>query len=165
VGAADYWDVVRQRVLELYRLEPDRDKIILRHLVLPGHFECCTRPVLEWVARELPGIKVSLNCDYLVMPAARRQGSLGRFLSAEEKTQAQALAERLGLRLTRPAPLSTVPGAASPAPAGGTSVVELVIDPSGNVFIRHPVRGIMELAAALQAEGERQPGSFSNSGN
>ncbi len=151
LGAADYWEVVRNRLRELYQSMPDRNRIILRHLVLPGHVECCTRPALDWVARELPGIKVSLNLDYLVMPAARGHGSLGRFLAADEKAAATALANELGLRLTRPASLqafAAYPGAAAPAQS-----IELVISPSGELFIRHPVRGIMELAAAIQADG------------
>ncbi|MFA7231969.1 MAG: radical SAM protein [Victivallaceae bacterium] len=34
--------------------------VIIRHLALAGHVECCTRPVLEWVAANCPEFPVSI---------------------------------------------------------------------------------------------------------
>jgi putative pyruvate formate lyase activating enzyme len=46
--------------------------LIVRHLVMPGHLECCTRPVLTWLAANYPKVPVNLMTVYLPSgPAAR----------------------------------------------------------------------------------------------
>ncbi len=39
--------------------------LIVRHLLLPGHFDCCYRPIVDWIARDLPGAKFSIRDGYL----------------------------------------------------------------------------------------------------
>jgi len=159
-GAPDYRDVVRARLRELYALAPE--KILLRHLVLPGHVECCTRPALEWVAAELPGVRVSLKQDYLVMPAARSDPDLSRFLSDAEASLAERIARSLEVRFaaTNAAPLVAVapppPCGDEPSGPGGDERgfdAELVIAPDGKVFLRHPTRELTALAACLAGPG------------
>jgi len=147
-GAGDYWDVVRVRLLEL-----PRARTIVRHLALPGHFDCCTRPALQWLARELPGARVSLRLDYLVMPAARADPRLGRFLSADEARQALDFAGSLGLNLVAQTPPAEPPG---DGPASGIEV-EMVISPEGGIYLRHPTREAAALARGLKG-GPEPPG-------
>lgn len=64
----------------------------VRHLVMPGHLECCTRPCLAWLAQHLPSARVN------VMPAffPFRGGTNTRWpqLDDEERERArQALVE------------------------------------------------------------------------
>jgi len=59
-----------------------RSRLILRHLALPGHLECCTRPVLQWAATHLDA-PVHLMCSY-VPPRDGAEGELGRALSESE---------------------------------------------------------------------------------
>lgn len=75
----------------------ERSRLILRHLVLPGHFECCARPVLEWAAAHLDA-PVHVMCNY-VPPAGCAEGDLGRFLTDAEIEEALACARDLGLDL------------------------------------------------------------------
>ena len=35
-------------------------RIIIRHLALSGHFDCCTKPVLEWIAANCPEAPVAI---------------------------------------------------------------------------------------------------------
>ncbi len=60
-GMPDYWQVVTAAIRRVWR---QGDRLIVRHLLMPGHFACCTEPVLTWLA-ELPGIEVSLLTQYL----------------------------------------------------------------------------------------------------
>lgn len=39
--------------------------LIVRHLLLPGHFECCYLPLVEWMKTHLPRAKFSLRDGYL----------------------------------------------------------------------------------------------------
>ena len=71
-------------------------RLLVRHLLMPGHFDCCTRPALEWLAT-LPGVEVSLLTQYVAPPQAR--GELADELTADEVVRARELAEALGLQI------------------------------------------------------------------
>ena len=92
-GMPDYWAVVTANIR---RVRAAGRRVIVRHLLMPGHLECCTRPVLAWLARD-PGIEVSLLTQY-VAPAHAR-GELARNLHTAEIAAARALAHAYGLRL------------------------------------------------------------------
>lgn len=94
-GMPDYWRVVTGAI---ERVQAQGSRLIVRHLLMPGHWECCTRPVLTWLAQQ-PSVEVSLLTQY-VAPAHVR-GDLARPLAAEEVGQAKALAAELNLRLVR----------------------------------------------------------------
>lgn len=92
-GMPDYWNVVTgciQRVWE------KGERVIVRHLLMPGHYTCCTVPVLHWLA-EHPGIEVSLLTQYLAPAHAR--GELASALDSAEIKEAFALAKNLNLQL------------------------------------------------------------------
>jgi putative pyruvate formate lyase activating enzyme len=48
-----YWDTVTNNLRLLYEWEED---FVIRHLIMPNHVECCTKPVLDWIARNMPEI-------------------------------------------------------------------------------------------------------------
>ena len=77
----------------------ENSRLIVRHLLLPGHVECCWAPVAEWLAAELPGVKVSLRCGFWPAWHARRHPELSRPPSAEECARAHEIARDLRLRL------------------------------------------------------------------
>ncbi len=35
--------------------------LIVRHLLMPGHLECCWKPVAQWIASRIPGTRVNLR--------------------------------------------------------------------------------------------------------
>ncbi|MEM5793413.1 MAG: radical SAM protein [Candidatus Aenigmatarchaeota archaeon] len=74
--------------------------LVIRHLVLPNHFECCTKPILEWISRNL-GKKVIVN----LMDQYRPHWNAFRFeeikepLKYEEFKKAREFAEKLDMNL------------------------------------------------------------------
>lgn len=94
-GMPDYWQVVTRGI---DRTLAQGARVIVRHLLMPGHFDCCTAPVLAWLA-ERPDLEVSLLTQYLPPPHLR--GELANSPRPKEIDQARALACRLGLRLVR----------------------------------------------------------------
>ena len=66
-GMPDYWQVVTGCIERVWR---PGERVIVRHLLMPGHFDCCTVPALHWLA-EHPGIEVSLLTQYLAPAHAR----------------------------------------------------------------------------------------------
>jgi putative pyruvate formate lyase activating enzyme len=92
-GMPDYWNVVTSCI---ERVWSEGERVIVRHLLMPGHDQCCTVPVLHWLA-EHPGIEVSLLTQYLAPANAR--GELAAPLNPKEIEAAFALARGLGLQL------------------------------------------------------------------
>lgn len=92
-GMPDYWQVVTNCLNRLYS---EGKRLIVRHLLMPGHFDCCTVPTLHWLA-ERPGIEVSLLTQYLA--PAHAKGELAARLGEWEIERAQTLAAQLKLKL------------------------------------------------------------------
>ncbi len=94
----NYWAVVRRNHDRAFR----DSEMVIRHLVLPGHFECCTKPILEYVAANY-GKRVIVNVMGQYRPEwrAKKYEEIGRPIRAEEMARAWALAEQLGLNYIR----------------------------------------------------------------
>jgi len=72
---------------------------IVRHLLLPGHFDCCAVPVLDWIAESLPGVAVSILGSFVPRPHTCGPAELRRTLDPAEVTRAVSFARARGLRL------------------------------------------------------------------
>ncbi len=81
------------------RLAAAAGDLIVRHLLLPGHFECCFRPVAAWLRDHLPRVKFSIRDGYLPKWRAVHMPDLGRRLDRESARQAHALAQEYGLNV------------------------------------------------------------------
>lgn len=75
--------------------------MIIRHLVMPSHIECCTKPVLEWIAKNCPRALVNVmgqyRPDYLVSRDPDKYREIARPPSTQEVRQARYYANDLGL--------------------------------------------------------------------
>jgi putative pyruvate formate lyase activating enzyme len=97
-----YWETINSHLAKLRDWGED---FTIRHLVMPGHVECCTAPVLEWIADNLPGVAVNVMdqyhpdnyCDPGNPNYRSRYAPLARRPSRAEIRAAYAHAERLGL--------------------------------------------------------------------
>ncbi len=82
------------------------EDVVIRHLVMPGHVECCTRPVLRWIAENAPQALVNVmdqyRPEYACDPGSpqfdERYRSMARRPRREEVLEAYAYAGSLGLR-------------------------------------------------------------------
>ncbi len=98
-----YWETVTRNHKAVYDWGED---VVIRHLVMPGHVECCTKPVLDWIAANMPRALVNVMdqyrpeyaCDRFSPAYDDRYGALSRRPAAEEILAAYAHAEELGLR-------------------------------------------------------------------
>jgi putative pyruvate formate lyase activating enzyme len=92
---SNYWDVLTRNLKYIY-CWGSRD-IIIRHLVMPGHFECCTKPILEWISQEIPGTAVNIMGQYHPEHKVDSKNYLeiNRRVSRSEMIEAFSLAERL----------------------------------------------------------------------
>jgi putative pyruvate formate lyase activating enzyme len=94
-GVERYLEVVTRNLQQV----AGRANLIVRHLLLPGHFECCFQPIVEWLSRHLPPVKFSIRDGYLPRWRASRYPELGGRLERNAGTRAEELADRFGLNI------------------------------------------------------------------
>jgi putative pyruvate formate lyase activating enzyme len=90
-----YTEVLRRNLAQVSR----QGELIVRHLLLPGHLDCCLRPVAAWLGEHLPGVKFSLRDGYLPHWQAGRYLEIARPLDRGDAGRARELARAAGLRL------------------------------------------------------------------
>ncbi|WP_407704651.1 radical SAM protein [Thermococcus thermotolerans] len=92
-----YWEVVTRNFL-LAR-EHFGAEFLIRHLVMPDHIDCCTRPVLEWIAANLgKDVRVNVMFQYRPEYRADEYPEISRGLSIEERQKAVQIVGELGFR-------------------------------------------------------------------
>jgi putative pyruvate formate lyase activating enzyme len=93
--AADYNHTVRDNLL----WASQQSELIVRHLLMPGHAECCWAPVAKWLARRLPSVKVNLRAGFWPGWRAHRHPELRTAPTAPEIQRAWGIAREWGLNL------------------------------------------------------------------
>jgi putative pyruvate formate lyase activating enzyme len=75
--------------------------MIVRHLVLPNHMECCTKPVLKWLNENCPRALVNVmgqyRIEHLVARSPEQYTDISRIPSAKEMSEAFEYAKALGI--------------------------------------------------------------------
>ena len=109
-----YWDnrcAIRLSLTARYRETLTRNlrmivghgDIIIRHLVMPNHLECCTKPILKWIAQNMPRETTVVNImsqyrpEYKAASNPSQYPDIARPLTAREYEEAKNYAEELGL--------------------------------------------------------------------
>jgi putative pyruvate formate lyase activating enzyme len=89
----DYWNVVTRNFLKAYT----GGEILLRQLVLPGHLDCCTAPIVKWVKENIPKVRFNLMFQYRPTYRAYEHPEINRSLIPMEKQKALEIVRETGL--------------------------------------------------------------------
>lgn len=73
--------------------------ILIRHLVIPGHLECCTRPILEIIAQNYPTVMLNVMFQYRPMYQAESLPVINRILSTAEESRVIQWIDELDLKV------------------------------------------------------------------
>jgi putative pyruvate formate lyase activating enzyme len=103
-GLADYCRPLQEGLLRLAQRKScqeasNQPRLIIRHLLMPGHMDCCWTGVARWVAANLPGAALSLRTGFWPGWKSGRHAELRRTTSPEEEAQARRIAADLGIPL------------------------------------------------------------------
>jgi putative pyruvate formate lyase activating enzyme len=75
--------------------------MIVRHLVMPGHVECCTKPILDWIMENCPRALVNIMGQYrpehMALQEPGKYPQIARPPHAQEVQAARDYADRLGV--------------------------------------------------------------------
>lgn len=90
-----YSAIVRENLLWAAR----DHELIIRHLLMPGHLDCCWQPVAAWIAQNLPAARVSLREGFWPAWQARTHPELNRSCTPVEAARAREIAADFSLQL------------------------------------------------------------------
>ena len=92
---SNYWKITtRNHVLAYHQTE-----VLIRHLVMPNHVECCSKPILTWIASHLPQAGVNIMAQYRPEYKAHQYEEISRYPKNEEIQEVQHYAKTLGLHI------------------------------------------------------------------
>jgi len=94
----NYFDVVSRNHMAANKTT----ELIIRHLMLPGHYECCTVPIIRWIIEHLDTSRLKLNimAQYHVDYNARKYTELDDIIDMRQYSRARDLAGEYGIPLT-----------------------------------------------------------------
>jgi putative pyruvate formate lyase activating enzyme len=92
-GVGDYMDIVQDNLLWSYQ----HSDLVVRHLLLPGHVNCCWSRVARWLAAQMPGVKVSLRTEFWPAWFSRRHDEISGTIKAAESMRAFEIGRELEL--------------------------------------------------------------------
>jgi putative pyruvate formate lyase activating enzyme len=91
----DYLRVVTRN----HKLAIKHADLLVRHLMLPGHLDCCTLPALDWLAKNVPEATINIMDQYRPMHLAHEHPELMARVSQGDYHAAIRHATDLGLCL------------------------------------------------------------------
>jgi len=92
----NYWDIVTRNHL----IATSQTEITIRHLILPNHIECCSFPILGWIAENIKE-KYLLNLMDQFYPCylAKKYPDINRRITKEEYRKVLEKAKKLSLNI------------------------------------------------------------------
>jgi hypothetical protein len=129
--------------------------VVIRHLVVPGHVDCCTRPALQWARNHFPQIPFHLMYQYRPDYRALRDPVIGRPPTGDEIAAAEAAATEAGvLRYRRDAAAEAGALArltVNPADNGIGDSIEISVLPDGRIGFHRLAAKLIPLARSMSA--------------
>lgn len=95
---SDYWSTVTAN-LHWMAAQHDRSDTIVRHLLMPGHIDCCWEPIAHWLSTQLPEVQVSLRSGFWPAWHSGRHPELRTPLHPTDLEQARVIARDCHLHL------------------------------------------------------------------
>jgi putative pyruvate formate lyase activating enzyme len=90
----NYWKVVTRN----FKRASQNGELLIRHLIMPGHLECCTEEIVKWVSEKL-GKETRFNLMFQYYPTfkAMEYPEIARRLTRGEMSLAVQITEKYGL--------------------------------------------------------------------
>ena len=81
-----------------HKIAIENGDIIIRHLILPNHIECCSKPIIKWIADNLPNAMVNIMAQYRPEYHANDYSDISRSITIDEVKIVRDYAKQLNLQ-------------------------------------------------------------------
>ncbi len=150
----EFFETVTRNITQL------KNQILLRHLLLPGHLDCCYKKIIDWMAKKIPDKTLYLLTNYFPyvntridtdnktihgLALKRRNAELARRVNADEIAEALDYAKNKGIIIKILDLLKPRPEMSSYL----SLMQEVVIDEDGTVAFKYLDGLALDTALAL----------------
>ncbi|TXT61628.1 MAG: hypothetical protein BAJALOKI2v1_20081 [Promethearchaeota archaeon] len=94
-GVQNYFEIITRNLKRIH--DEGSGEIIIRHLVMPSHVDCCSKPILDFIAKEIPDAAVNIMGQYRSQYKAHRYEEINRSPTSEEISEVKKYAQELGV--------------------------------------------------------------------
>jgi putative pyruvate formate lyase activating enzyme len=94
-GIDNYYDIITRNLKRIH--DQGSGEIIIRHLVMPNHIECCSKPILEYIAKEVPNCVLNIMGQFRPEFNAYKFKEINRRPTISEMHTVKNYADELGI--------------------------------------------------------------------
>ncbi|MFX1502893.1 MAG: radical SAM protein [Promethearchaeota archaeon] len=94
-GIENYFDIIARNHKRVH--DAGSGEICIRHLVMPNHIECCSKPILDYVAKELPKAVMNIMAQYRPQWKSFNYEEINRRPTSQEMREVRSYADKLGI--------------------------------------------------------------------
>jgi putative pyruvate formate lyase activating enzyme len=94
-GIKNYFDFVSRNHKRIH--DEGSGEIIIRHLVMPNHVECCSKPILNFIANEVPNCVVNIMSQFRPQFKTSQYPEINRRPTIAEMHSVKNYAKELGI--------------------------------------------------------------------
>jgi len=91
----NYSNIIRRN----HKIAYNQTEIIIRHLVMPNHIECCSKPILKWIKKNIPNAAINIMAQYRPEFKAHDYIDIAKPISIEEYMEINNYAKNFKLVL------------------------------------------------------------------
>ena len=93
----NYTNIVKRN----HKIAYENGEMIIRHLILPNHVECCSKPILKWIADNIPNATVNIMDQYYPTYKAYEYDEINRRITMQEYEDVIKYAKELGINIIK----------------------------------------------------------------
>ncbi len=92
-GISNYSEIVRRN----HQIAYEAGEMIIRHLVIPNHVECCSKPIIKWISDNLDSdVILNIMSQYRPLYKAYEHPEISNLPTMDEIQEVKSYAEALG---------------------------------------------------------------------
>lgn len=149
-GAINYYDIIMDNINYIYHCSSK--ELIIRHLLLPGHLDCCFKVIVEALSKNGVINNFSLLTNYHPWYRAHYFDDINRMISAEEATEAKEILIKYGIKMIGDKEINTWKGTGSSVEDEDN---EIIIDSEGRIIIPYLTKEMVLFAEGLVPEDDK----------
>jgi len=89
----NYLEIVQRN----HKLACENGEMIIRHLVMPNHVECCSKPIIKWISEHVPDSSVNIMAQYRPEYHAQNHKDISKHVSLDEVAEVKKYASDLNI--------------------------------------------------------------------
>ncbi len=85
----NYFEIITRN----HKIAYENGDMIIRHLVMPNHIECCSKPIIDWISENIPDIFVNIMDQYRPKYKAKEYEDISSSVSIKEINKIETYAK------------------------------------------------------------------------